>query len=121
MKQQTISDVEYSARKRKTKREEFLEIMDELAQQTGETVLPQRFIGENGDRVCQIQASCVFIHGNADTLFPEPFPEIRRQSGSLLAEEQPAVRREPGCGVVLRCLGSGQPKILRRFGMGSEE
>lgn len=27
MKQQTISDVEYSARKRKTKREEFLEIM----------------------------------------------------------------------------------------------
>ena len=29
MKQQTISDVEYSARKRKTKREEFLEIMDE--------------------------------------------------------------------------------------------
>ena len=30
MKQQTISDVEYSARKRKTKREEFLEIMDEI-------------------------------------------------------------------------------------------
>ena len=30
MKQQTISDVEYSARKRKTKREEFLKIMDEI-------------------------------------------------------------------------------------------
>ena len=30
MKQQTISDVEYSARKRKTKREEFLEIMEEI-------------------------------------------------------------------------------------------
>ena len=30
MKQQTISDVEYIARKRKTKREEFLEIMDEI-------------------------------------------------------------------------------------------
>lgn len=30
MKQQTISDVEYSAGKRKTKREEFLEIMDEI-------------------------------------------------------------------------------------------
>ena len=30
MKQQTISDVKYSARKRKTKREEFLEIMDEI-------------------------------------------------------------------------------------------
>ena len=30
MKQETISDVEYSARKRKTKREEFLEIMDEI-------------------------------------------------------------------------------------------
>ena len=30
MKQQTISDVEYSVRKRKTKREEFLEILDEI-------------------------------------------------------------------------------------------
>ena len=30
MKQQTISDVEYSARKRKTKREEFLEIMEKI-------------------------------------------------------------------------------------------
>lgn len=30
MKQQTISDLEYSARKRKTKREEFLEIMEEI-------------------------------------------------------------------------------------------
>ena len=30
MKQQTISAVEYSARKRKTKREEFLEIMEEI-------------------------------------------------------------------------------------------
>ena len=30
MKQQTISDVEYSTRKRKTKREEFLDIMDEI-------------------------------------------------------------------------------------------
>ena len=30
MKQQTFSDFEYSNRKRKTKREEFLEIMDEI-------------------------------------------------------------------------------------------
>ena len=30
MKQQTISDLEYSARKRKTRREEFLEIMEEI-------------------------------------------------------------------------------------------
>ena len=30
MKQQTFSDIEYSSRKRKTKREEFLEIMDEI-------------------------------------------------------------------------------------------
>ena len=30
MKQQTFSDMEYSSRKRKTKREEFLEIMDEI-------------------------------------------------------------------------------------------
>lgn len=30
MKQQTISDLEYSTRKRKTRREEFLEIMDEI-------------------------------------------------------------------------------------------
>jgi IS5 family transposase len=30
MKQQTFSDIEYSGRKRKTKREEFLEIMDEI-------------------------------------------------------------------------------------------
>ena len=31
MKQQTFSDIEYSNRKRKTKREEFLEIMDEIS------------------------------------------------------------------------------------------
>jgi len=30
MKQESISDMEYSCRKRKTKREEFLEIMDEI-------------------------------------------------------------------------------------------
>ena len=30
MKQQTFSDVEYSNRKKKTKREEFLDIMDEI-------------------------------------------------------------------------------------------
>ena len=30
MKQQTLSDIEYSCRKKKTKREEFLEIMDEI-------------------------------------------------------------------------------------------
>ena len=30
MKQRTISDLEYECRKRKTKREEFLEIMDEV-------------------------------------------------------------------------------------------
>ena len=30
MKQQTISDVEYSARKRKSKREKFLELMEEI-------------------------------------------------------------------------------------------
>ncbi len=30
MKQETFTDIEYSYRKRKTKREEFLEIMDEI-------------------------------------------------------------------------------------------
>ena len=30
MKQQTFSDFEYSSRKRKTRREEFVEIMDEI-------------------------------------------------------------------------------------------
>ena len=30
MKQQTLSDMEYSCRKKKTKREEFLEIMEEI-------------------------------------------------------------------------------------------
>ena len=30
MKQETFSDIEYSGRKRKTKREEFLEIMEEI-------------------------------------------------------------------------------------------
>ena len=30
MKQQTMSDMEYNCRKKKTKREEFLEIMDEI-------------------------------------------------------------------------------------------
>ena len=30
MKQETFTDVEYSCRKKKTKREEFLEIMDEI-------------------------------------------------------------------------------------------
>ena len=30
MKQQTLSDIEYSNRKRKTKREEFLESMDRI-------------------------------------------------------------------------------------------
>ena len=30
MKQQTFSDIEYSGRKRKTRREEFLEIMDDI-------------------------------------------------------------------------------------------
>ena len=30
MKQESFSDMEYSCRKKKTKREEFLEIMDEI-------------------------------------------------------------------------------------------
>ena len=31
MKQETFTDIEYSFRKKKTKREEFLEIMDEIS------------------------------------------------------------------------------------------
>jgi hypothetical protein len=46
MKQQTFSDIEYSNRKRKTKREEYLEIMDEIIQQRdlvrGEWLLQKR-------------------------------------------------------------------------------
>lgn len=34
MKQETFTDVEYSCRKKKTKREEFLEIMDEIIRGT---------------------------------------------------------------------------------------
>ena len=30
MKQESFSDIEYSCRKKKTKREEFLEVMDEI-------------------------------------------------------------------------------------------
>ena len=30
MKQQTVSDIEYSCRKKKAKQEEFLDIMDEI-------------------------------------------------------------------------------------------
>ena len=46
MKQETFSDIEYSNRKRKTKREEFLEIMDEIIPwdegRSNHAVLPQR-------------------------------------------------------------------------------
>lgn len=48
MKQQTFSDFEYSNRKKKTKREEFLEIMDEILRR-----LPQPgMLPTNATRKC---------------------------------------------------------------------
>lgn len=45
MKQQTLSDMEYGCRKKKTKREEFLEIMDEI-------ILRDEWVGPS-DRIIQ--------------------------------------------------------------------
>ena len=47
--------------------------------------------------------------------------EVLRQPRRLLAEKQPAVRRESGLRVILRSLGGGQPQIGQRFGMLAEQ
>ena len=50
MKQQTFSDIEYSGRKRKTKREEFLEIMNEIIpwEEWVALIKPHYFNGKRG-------------------------------------------------------------------------
>ena len=50
MKQQTFSDIEYSGRKRKTKREEFLEIMNEIIpwEEWIEFIVPYYYKGKRG-------------------------------------------------------------------------
>ena len=47
--------------------------------------------------------------------------EVLRQARRLLAEHQPAVRGEPGLGVVPGRFGGGQPHILRRLGIAAEK
>ena len=52
MKQQTFSDIEYSGRKRTTKRDEFLAIMNEIIpwQEWVDLIEPFYFKGKRGDR-----------------------------------------------------------------------
>ena len=42
---------------------------------------------------------------------PEFFPEGQGQSGGLLAEKEPAVRREPGLLIRAGGLGGGEPRV----------
>ena len=51
MKQNTFTDIEYSFRKKKTKREEFLEIMDEIIP-WNEWVSLNPITPERGEAVC---------------------------------------------------------------------
>ena len=50
MKQETFTDIEYSFRKKKTKREEFLEIMDEIIpwEEWVDVVKPYYPVGKRG-------------------------------------------------------------------------
>ena len=51
-KQETFTDIEYSFRKKKTKREEFLEIMDETLRRTSKTTLRSYDSRASGDQEC---------------------------------------------------------------------
>lgn len=51
MKQQTLSDIEYGCRKKKTKREEFLEIMDEI-------ILRDEWVGASDRTIQQTSGGC---------------------------------------------------------------
>ena len=73
------------------------------AQETGEAVLPQGFVGENGYGVTEVEAAGLLSHGQADAAVIMGLTERRRQAGGLLAEKEPAIRRKSGLGIVLRC------------------
>ena len=79
--------------------------------QAGESLLPERLIGQNSDRVGQIQTAGVGPHGNADTAVPMGLAELLGKPGGLLSEEQEAAIPELSPGLVLWGLGSGQPQI----------
>ena len=78
---------------------------------TGEPVLLQRFIGQDGHRVCQVQTSGILPHGDADAAAAVFFPQPLGQSGGLLAEHQPAVGGKACLGIVSWGFGRGQPHI----------
>ena len=77
------------------------------AGQMGKTELPQRLIGEDGDRVGQIQAPGVGPHGDAEATVPPALAQVQRQAGRLLAEHEPAALLKLCLGVVLRGLSGG--------------
>ena len=82
--------------------------------QPREPLLAQRLIGQNGHRVGQVQAAGVLPHGDADAALGMGQPELLRQAGGLLSEEQPAAVTESGLGIILRRFGGGQPRLALR-------
>lgn len=60
MKLQTFSDIEYNRRKRKYKREEFLEIMDEIIPRDEVVVMikPYYYHNQHGSKARGIETIC---------------------------------------------------------------
>ena len=77
--------------------------------------MAQGLVGEDGHGVAEIQAAGLPPHGQTDAALPVGRAEPLRQPRRLLAEEEPAVRREAGLRIVLRGLGGGQPQFLPRL------
>ena len=61
MKQESFSDIEYSCRKKKTRREEFLEIMDDIIpwDEWVSLIVPHYPTGKRGRPPCQRQFEIV--------------------------------------------------------------
>ena len=91
------------------------------SQQARKAVLPQRLVDADGHGVAQVQAAGLADHGQADAAVPVPLPESQRQSGGLLAEEQPAVGGEPGLLIGPGRLGGGEPQVPLRLGAAAEK
>ena len=79
--------------------------------QLGEAQLAECLIGENSDRVGQVQAAGLRPHGDAEAPVWMGLPEPQGQAGGFLAEKEPASVPKLGLGVIPRCLGGGQPKV----------
>lgn len=77
----------------------------------GEAQLAECLIGENSDRVGQVQAAGLRPHGDAEAPVWIGLPEPQGQAGGFLAEKEPASVPKLGLGVIPRCLGGGQPKV----------